>query len=320
MSFLIKRQLITNIHFIEGLQNIPWGDYHLSFIWDPTNSIEIQISGEGDWKQVVDSQNSEEELLKVIDKLSLQMQSHVELGWNVAIYESGSGSVRSFTYIVHESDEDMVGEKVDSNNVSSVTTWLSTKLSREEEWTLRWIRRGINARGSYESFFFFILACESIVNDLNVYPKCREGHEIKRGSCGHSVDPHPVINHTELKLIMGKRLHKKIYRNGLRHSFFHGRYVPEKEYANLLPSLYPNLIDFISKKYSLNLEKLKIPRRILGWSAGRMKLFFNTVKPDEAIPVDSPSIKELQEWWAHNFNSPVPLKYIRHERKLDKDR
>jgi len=248
------------------------------------------------------------------------MQSHVELGWNIAIYESGSGSVRSFTYIVHENEEDMVGASVDSNNKSAVSAWLSAKLSKEEEWTLRWIRRGINARGSYESFFFFILACESMVDDSKAYTKCRKGHEIKRGLCGHDVDSHPVINHTQLELIMGRELHKKIYRNGLRHSFFHGRYVPEKEYADLLSSLYPKLVNFVSNKYSLDLEYLKVPLRNIGWKAGRIKLFFNTSKSDEAIPVDSPSIKELQEWWADNYptiNSPVPPKYIRDKVKLD---
>lgn len=320
MDYLIKREIITNISFIEPLNNISWEDCKLSFKWDITNSIELNIAGKGDWKKIVYSNDKEESLLRTIDKLSFYLQSHIELGWNIGVYESGTGCTRLIDYIMHKENKN-VGESVDNINKENILDWLSSQFSREDNWAIRWIRRGINANSSYESFYFFILACEVMAGDVNKYPKCRKGHDVKEGICKHTVDPRLMTNHEELKKILGEEVHKMIYTKGLRTDLFHGRYRKENECADILKLLYPKLINFLSNKYNIEIKEPKIPNRKLNYRGGIIKLFFNTNFKYEPIPRDSPSIKELKEWWNENcslIKEPQPPKYIRHTKKIEK--
>ncbi len=317
MNFLIKRELITNIALVADIEGVSWGKYKVAIRWDPTDSLELHISGSGSWQDIAFNTEKEEELLQIIDRLSVHRQSHVSLGRNMAVFQNGTGPTRRFTSWIHKQRLHQ-GLWVQQSQQDALNKWLETKPEDQISTALRWIRRSINSINTYESFIFLILAAEALTTDIFSYPKCRHGELINHCNNGHPVDQSPRTNHDELEAIMGKDLHRKLYRENVRNQLFHGRYIKESSLPELLRKLYPRLIKRISDAAGMPLRELEDPMKQYGYEEGMVKMLFNTGFQSEDIPHDAPSIAELKQWWDRNegvIKEPLPPKNIRHAEK-----
>lgn len=317
MDILIKRELKTNIGFIESLNDISLGEYIVSIHSDHPDFAELHIRGE------VESSKNKIEILtettdaiiSMLNRLSLHRQSHLELANAVAVYYGGSGADRIFDAFISKK-LNSGGLAVNSANKLEIQKMLNNPISEAMNTTLLWLRRCINSTFAYESFFFAVLACESLTMDIEQQPKCIKGCELSECTNHHRVGKRKATNHPDLIKILGGDLHKKIYRGSdpIRNRLFHGSYVSEGTCANLLNEIYPKLVKHLGTQFGLSLRDLEIPARGFRDAQGWIKLTYKPQLPDLSIPNDTPSIKELLDWWGDGpqkiVQEPKPPKYI----------
>ncbi|MFH0853678.1 MAG: hypothetical protein V1853_04720 [bacterium] len=306
MKFLIKRELITNIILNPDIHDIEWEKCKLSIVLDPSSikNYEVQIKGDGNPDEFIDL-NKTELLMQLLDKLAFYTQSHVVLGDNFAIFQACKGEVRKFTYyICHE--KEMAGFRISTPQVKTYKTILGEKYDENIKIALRWLRRAIICKFTYEAFFYEILATESLTGEIKAYPKCSAGCPLEKCLQGHDVREIPKTNHKELKIIIGTDLYSKIYSSGLRNDLFHGKYVTETEFGPILHDLHKKILEYINNKVD---NKIEIPEHAhckYGWGRAHTKLLYDTRFPDELLPTDTPTILELKQAFENSFNIPGP--------------
>lgn len=288
MQYLYKRELISSIPVIQELV-VNWSSLRLRIGQDPFDiwASDLQLSGDGDWHAI---DNMGEMILRVVDKIALHRQSHIELGNNIAVFQSGTGTEREFEHCIWETSRN-VGESIEPGSMETLSALIHKDIPDNLILPLRWFRRAVNSERTYEILFFSILAAESLTAE-RMLPSGR-----------------PATNHSQLKTILGEGLYDMLYgHEQVRNKLFHGHLVSEARCGEVLGQLYQALITELDSRLGVGIKPIR-PARLNRHGAGWSKVLFETRFPNELIPGDAPSIAELKRWWGGTGSTSRTIEY-----------
>ena len=277
MTYLYKREIISSIPVIQELVT-DWNGLQLRIGQDPFDiwASDLQLSGGGDWHVI---EGMGEAILQVLDKIAFHRQSHIELGNNIAVFQSGTGTERQFDFCIWDTSRN-VGESIEPGATESLSELIGLTADQKLVLPLRWFRRALNSERTFEILFFSVLATEALTDEKL------------------SSDGRLVTNHAHLKTILGGTLYEALYGSEqIRNNLFHGKLVSETRCGDVLSDLYKALVAELNSRLMTDVTPIN-PGRLNRHGSGWAKVIFETQFQDEPIPQDAPSIVELKKWWA----------------------